>query len=116
VAKGVTFTDRAKADLRAIPQAIAIQIPRTIARFLESGEGNVNRLQGVEPPLYRLALKTTGSSATTATTSKSHASATARRRTVKCVWLCSFRARSKRLIALPSRIAFVVVYDLPVRP
>jgi mRNA-degrading endonuclease RelE of RelBE toxin-antitoxin system len=54
MAKQVAFTDQAKADLRAIPQPIAIQILRTLARFLESEEGNVKRLQGVEPPLYRL--------------------------------------------------------------
>ena len=54
MAKGVVFTDQAKADIRAIEQPIAIQILRTLARFLESEEGNVKRLQGVEPPLYRL--------------------------------------------------------------
>ncbi len=48
------MTDQAKAELRAIPQPIAIQILRTLARFLASEEGNVKRLQGVEPPLYRL--------------------------------------------------------------
>ncbi len=31
-----------------------MQILRTLARFLGSEEGNVKRLQGVEPPLYRL--------------------------------------------------------------
>ena len=54
MAKRVAFTDQAKADLRTIQQPIAIQILRTLARFLESEEGNVKRLQGVEPPLYRL--------------------------------------------------------------
>ena len=54
MAKRVAFTDQAKADIRAIPQPVAIQILRTLARFLESEEGNVKRLQGVEPPLYRL--------------------------------------------------------------
>jgi mRNA-degrading endonuclease RelE of RelBE toxin-antitoxin system len=54
MAKRVAFTDQAKAELRAIPQPIAIQILRTLARFLASEEGNVKRLQGVEPPLYRL--------------------------------------------------------------
>jgi len=54
VAKQAAFTDQAKADLRAIPQPIAIQILRTLARFLDSEEGNVKRLQGVDPPLYRL--------------------------------------------------------------
>lgn len=52
--KRVGFTDQAKADLRALPQPVAIQILRTLARFLESDEGNVKRLQGIEPRLYRL--------------------------------------------------------------
>jgi mRNA-degrading endonuclease RelE of RelBE toxin-antitoxin system len=54
MAKKAAFTDQAKADLRAIPQPIAIQILRSLARFLDSEEGNVKRLQGVDPPLYRL--------------------------------------------------------------
>ena len=54
MAKRVTFTSQAKADIRAIEQPIAIQVLRTLARFLESEEGNVKRLQGAEPPLYRL--------------------------------------------------------------
>lgn len=52
--KRVAFTDQAKTELRAIPQPIAIQILRTLARFLESGEGNVKKLQGIDPPIYRL--------------------------------------------------------------
>jgi len=54
MAKSVVFTDQAKADIRTIPQPIAIQILHTLARFLESDQGAVKRLQGVEPPLYRL--------------------------------------------------------------
>jgi len=54
MAKGVAFTDQAKADIRALPQPIALQILRTIARFLESEEGDVRRLQGIEPPELRL--------------------------------------------------------------
>jgi mRNA-degrading endonuclease RelE of RelBE toxin-antitoxin system len=52
--KRVVFTDRAKTDLRGIPQDIAIQILHTLARFLNSDEGDVKRLQEVTPPLYRL--------------------------------------------------------------
>jgi mRNA-degrading endonuclease RelE of RelBE toxin-antitoxin system len=52
--KGVAFTDQAKSDLRSISQPIALQILRTLARFLESDEGNVKKVEGVEPPLYRL--------------------------------------------------------------
>ena len=31
-----------------------MQILRTLARFLKSEEGNVKRLEGIDPPLYRL--------------------------------------------------------------
>lgn len=54
MAKRVTFTDRAKADIRAIPQPAALQVLHTLARFLESDEGNLKRLQGLDPPLFRL--------------------------------------------------------------
>ncbi len=54
MAKRVAFTDQAKADIRAIPQPVALQILRTLARFLESGEGNVKKLQDIDPPVYRL--------------------------------------------------------------
>jgi mRNA-degrading endonuclease RelE of RelBE toxin-antitoxin system len=54
MAKRVAFTDQAKADLRAIDQQTALQILRTLARFAHSEEGNVRRLQGTDPPLYRL--------------------------------------------------------------
>ena len=54
MSKRAAFTDQAKADLRAIPQPFALQILRTLARFLDSGEGNVKRLKDIEPPLYRL--------------------------------------------------------------
>jgi len=54
MAKRIAFTDQAKADLRAIDQPTALQILKTLARFAHSEEGNVKRLQGVDPPLYRL--------------------------------------------------------------
>jgi hypothetical protein len=87
MAKRVAFTDQAKAELRAIPQPIAIQILRTLARFLESEEGNVRRLQGVDPPLYRLRTQDHASSSATsgAISSKSPASATAAKLTAEAV-------------------------------
>jgi mRNA-degrading endonuclease RelE of RelBE toxin-antitoxin system len=54
MAKRVVFTEQARADLRGIEQPVALQILKTLARFLASEEGNVKRLQGVDPPLYRL--------------------------------------------------------------
>ena len=44
-AKRVALTHQARADIRAIPQPVALQIPHTLARFLESEEGSVKRLQ-----------------------------------------------------------------------
>jgi hypothetical protein len=41
MAKRAACTEQAKADIRATPQPAAIQILRTLARFLDSGEGNV---------------------------------------------------------------------------
>jgi len=52
--KTVAWTDQAKADLRAIDQISALRILNTIARYLSSGEGDVKRLQHVEPHELRL--------------------------------------------------------------
>jgi mRNA interferase RelE/StbE len=54
VAKKVGWTDPAKADLRAIDQATALRILQVLARYLAAGEGDVKRLQDVEPPELRL--------------------------------------------------------------
>ncbi len=52
--RSVLWSDQAKAQLRAIDQATALRILHTLARFLENGEGDVKRLQKVEPPEFRL--------------------------------------------------------------
>jgi hypothetical protein len=52
--RGITWEDSAKADVRAIDQATAMRILRGISRFLETGYGDVIRLQGIEPPEHRL--------------------------------------------------------------
>jgi mRNA interferase RelE/StbE len=52
--KKVAWTDQAKADLRAIDQPTALRILHTVARYLASGEGDVKRLQDIEPPEMRL--------------------------------------------------------------
>lgn len=40
--------------MRAIEQPVALQILKTLARYLSTGEGNTKILRGVEPPLLRL--------------------------------------------------------------
>jgi mRNA-degrading endonuclease RelE of RelBE toxin-antitoxin system len=52
--KKIAWTDEAKANLRAIDQATAIRILHVVARYLATGEGDVKRLQDVEPPELRL--------------------------------------------------------------
>ena len=52
--KNVIWTDQAKAQLRAIKQATALRILHALARYLETGEGDVKRLQNIEPPEFRL--------------------------------------------------------------
>jgi mRNA-degrading endonuclease RelE of RelBE toxin-antitoxin system len=54
MAKRAGWTDRAKADLRAIDQATALRILQSLSRYLQSGNGDVKRLQNVEPPEFRL--------------------------------------------------------------
>lgn len=54
MAKRIVWTEQAKADVRAIEQPIALQILKTLARYVQSGEGNTKQLRGIEPPLIRL--------------------------------------------------------------
>ena len=54
MAKRVVWTNQAKADVRGIEQAAALQILKTLARYVQTGEGNTKQLRDVEPPLLRL--------------------------------------------------------------
>ena len=54
MAKKIVWTDLAKDDLRAIEQPIAIQILRTLGRYVLSGEGATKQLKDISPPLVRL--------------------------------------------------------------
>lgn len=54
MAKRIVWTQQARADLRGVEQPIALQILRTLGRFVLTGEGAVKQLQGVSPPVLRL--------------------------------------------------------------
>jgi mRNA-degrading endonuclease RelE of RelBE toxin-antitoxin system len=54
MAKRIVWTEQAKADVRVIEQPIALQILKTLARYVQTGEGNTKQLRDVEPPLIRL--------------------------------------------------------------
>ena len=52
--KKIDWRDQAKAQLRAIDQPTALRILHALAGFAATGEGDVQRLQGIEPPEFRL--------------------------------------------------------------
>jgi len=52
--KKILWRDRAKAELRAIEQGTAIRILHGLARAIVTGEGDVKRLQDIDPPEFRL--------------------------------------------------------------
>jgi hypothetical protein len=54
VAKGIVWTDLAKADVRSIDRETALRIMHGLARFAATEEGDVKRLQDTFPPEYRL--------------------------------------------------------------
>jgi mRNA interferase RelE/StbE len=54
VGKKVIWREQAKAQLRAIDQPTALRILHALAHYLETGEGDVKRLQNIEPPEFRL--------------------------------------------------------------
>jgi plasmid stabilization system protein ParE len=54
MAKRIVWTDQAKSDIRSIEQHVAIQILKTLGRYLLTGEGGTKQLKGVTPPLIRL--------------------------------------------------------------
>ena len=52
--KKIVWTANARTDLRAIEQTTALRILHALARNIATGEGDVKRLQNVEPPEFRL--------------------------------------------------------------
>jgi len=56
MAKKIAWTDQARADVRAIDRETGIDLLHGLARFVATEEGDVRRLQGIEPPEFRLRL------------------------------------------------------------
>ena len=52
--RSIAWRDQAKAQLRAIEQPTALRILHALAHFAATGEGDVKRLQDIEPPEFRL--------------------------------------------------------------
>ena len=56
MAKKIAWTNQAKADVRAIDRETALDLLHGLARFLATDEGDVKRLQDIDPPELRLRL------------------------------------------------------------
>ena len=54
MAKRIVWTEQAEADIRGIEQPIAMQILKTIGRYVLAGEGDTKQLKDICPPLIRL--------------------------------------------------------------
>jgi hypothetical protein len=54
MARIIGWTAQAKADVRAIDQQTAMRILHGLTRFARTGEGDVKRLQDIDPPEFRL--------------------------------------------------------------
>ena len=52
--KKIIWNDRAKGELRSIDQPTALRIFHAIAHLADTGEGDVKRLQEIDPPECRL--------------------------------------------------------------
>ena len=50
----IVWTDQVKTQLRAIDQPTALRILHALARLISTGEGDVKRLQDIDPPEFRL--------------------------------------------------------------
>lgn len=48
--KRIVWTEQARADVRAIEQPIALQILKTLARYVQTGEGNTKQLRDGSRP------------------------------------------------------------------
>jgi mRNA interferase RelE/StbE len=52
--KDIEWTDASLGDMAALDKGIARRVKQAVERFAESGAGNVKKLQGINPPQYRI--------------------------------------------------------------
>ena len=50
----IEWTETALEHMAALDKGIARRVKQVVERFADTGAGNVKRLQGVDPPEYRL--------------------------------------------------------------
>jgi mRNA-degrading endonuclease RelE of RelBE toxin-antitoxin system len=52
--RGIAWAETALEQMAGLDKGIARRVKQAVERFAESGAGNVKRLQGIDPPEYRL--------------------------------------------------------------
>jgi mRNA interferase RelE/StbE len=52
--RAIEWTEAALEDLAALDKGITRRVKQAVERFAQTGAGNVKRLQGIDPPEYRL--------------------------------------------------------------
>lgn len=52
--RDIEWTEPALEDMAALEKEIARRVRRAVERLAETDAGNVRKLQGIEPPQYRL--------------------------------------------------------------
>lgn len=50
----IAWAQAASADMAALDKGIARHVKHSVERFVETGAGNIKRLQGIDPPEFRL--------------------------------------------------------------
>ena len=50
----IEWTDASLEDMAALDKGIARRVKQVVERFAGTGAGDVKRLQGIDPPEYRL--------------------------------------------------------------
>jgi mRNA interferase RelE/StbE len=50
----IEWAETALQDMAALDKGIAHRVKQAVERFARSGAGNIKKLQGIDPPEYRL--------------------------------------------------------------
>ncbi len=50
----IEWTETALEDMAGLDKSIARRVKQSVERFAETGVGHVKRLQGIDPPQFRL--------------------------------------------------------------
>ena len=50
----IEWTEAALSDMAGVDKSVSLRIKRSLERLAETGSGDVERLQGIHPPEFRL--------------------------------------------------------------